>query len=619
MILRPDTSAVLTEALRPPPGHEVDVAVATAYSMNLTAMLIAPMTFAFAEMDDASGIEHEDPAQLLDAVQRYLGRTTVFCQAAGIHIPKTYSRIHDFLDSSVFEVEPPRDSALFHPKLWAVRYRSVLTGDVFHRVIVGSRNLTLDSSWDTALVLDETAHGAIEGSPASDAVESLIGMVIGELGEEREESIRDLAGTLRGVRFDVPEPFTGGRLLPLGFDDQTGGWSFPTRPRKILAISPFLSRGTLERIHAGAPEATLLTRAAAADLLGERALSDWDVHVLAAELDSPDESPDNGGAEGALDSEDAPSPLLDLTGLHAKTIIIDGADGESVVVTGSANLTGSAWNGNVEFDAVLTGPTGLCGVDAVLDAGGKGIGLRTIMEPYTPPSEASEDPRLQTDYELETFHRSLARAEPRLDITLTGDETVTARLFMDLPEDCPGETKVWPLTAPALRRQLASEICWELSVDEVTPFLAVETTSGDGATCSTRRSLLKVKLVGHAIDREQRALASMLGSRERVLRYLALLLGLDDPVAVRSHGEQVDSLSSLIDGAPAVERLRLTTPFVLFEPLVRAAGNDIDRILSVRTQVQAVLDMPGAEDLIPPEFLQLWDVVLAFSVRAGKR
>ena len=154
-MLEPDTSVLLTDALRPPPGHEVDVAVTTTFSLNLTAMLIAPMTFAFAEMDDSHRIDDRDPAQLLDAVQRFMGRTTVFCQAAGIHVPASHSRIHTFLEGSLHEVEPPTENALFHPKLWAIRYRRPHDGALFHRVVVGSRNLTLDNSWDTALVLDE--------------------------------------------------------------------------------------------------------------------------------------------------------------------------------------------------------------------------------------------------------------------------------------------------------------------------------------------------------------------------------------------------------------------------------------------------------------------------------
>lgn len=616
-MLEPDTSVLLTDALRPPPGHEVDVAITTTYSLNLTAMLIAPMTFAFAAMDDATGVDDRDPAQLLDAVQRFMGRTTVFCQAAGIHVPASHSRIHTFLEGSLHEVEPPGQNALFHPKLWAIRYRRPHDGELFHRVVVGSRNLTLDSSWDTALVLDEGPDGSIDAAPAGAAVEAAVGMVLDPLAEDRRDAILDLARTLRDVRLEAPEPFTGGRLLPLGLDDAPAPWPFPDRPRKVLAVSPFLSADTLTTIRASAGEATLLTRATAADLIGGSALRSWDVNVLDSAVD--------GTAEDASEVEDATgagpawSALLDLTGLHAKTVVIDRADGTSEVITGSANLTSQAWSKNVEFDAALVGPTRLCGVDAVLGDGGKSIGLRTIMEPYTPAPVAVEDPALDTGYVLEEFHRDLARSvpRPRMDITRTGDDAVTARLSLVLPAESPGETSIWPLTAPRLRRSLAEETSWELSLDEITPFLAVETTSGDGPARATRRCLLKVPLIGDVIDREQRALAAMLNSRDRVLRYLALLLGLDEPSVIHAQESPAESLTSAIDGISAADHRRPAHPIVLFEPLVRAAGNDIDRILSVREQVEAVLALPQAEELIPQEFQQLWDTVLKFSL--GRR
>lgn len=616
-MLEPDTSVLLTDALRPPPGHEVDVAITTTYSLNLTAMLIAPMTFAFAAMDDATGVDDRDPAQLLDAVQRFMGRTTVFCQAAGIHVPASHSRIHTFLEGSLHEVEPPGQNALFHPKLWAIRYRRPHDGELFHRVVVGSRNLTLDSSWDTALVLDEGPDGSIDAAPAGAAVEAAVGMVLDPLAEDRRDAILDLARTLRDVRLEAPEPFTGGRLLPLGLDDAPAPWPFPDRPRKVLAVSPFLSADTLTTIRASAGEATLLTRATAADLIGGSALRSWDVNVLDSAVD--------GTAEDASEVEDATgagpawSALLDLTGLHAKTVVIDRADGTSEVITGSANLTSQAWSKNVEFDAVLVGPTRLCGVDAVLGDGGKSIGLRTIMEPYTPAPVAVEDPALDTGYVLEEFHRDLARSvpRPRMDITRTGDDAVTVRLSLVLPAESPGETSIWPLTAPRLRRSLAEETSWELSLDEITPFLAVETTSGDGPARATRRCLLKVPLIGDVIDREQRALAAMLNSRDRVLRYLALLLGLDEPSVIHAQESPAESLTSAIDGISAADHRRPAHPIVLFEPLVRAAGNDIDRILSVREQVEAVLALPQAEELIPQEFQQLWDTVLKFSL--GRR
>src|SRR5699024_4449920 len=113
--------------------------------------------------------------------------------------------------------------------------------------------------------------------------------------------------------------------------------------------------------------------------------------------------------------------------------------------------------------------------------------------PYSPAPDATEDPSLDTGYALETLHRDLARSvpRPRLDLTRTGEDAVTARLTLEMPEHLPGETSIWPLTAPRLRRPLAQSTTWELSLDEITPFLAVESVDGEGpeigrASCRER-------------------------------------------------------------------------------------------------------------------------------------
>src|SRR5699024_103163 len=123
-------------------------------------------------------------------------------------------------------------------------------------------------------------------------------------------------------------------------------WPCPGRPRRVRAISPSLSAPTLARLRSGAPEATLLTRAPAADLLGSSTLSDWEVTVLDPAVDGTMEestAAEDAAADGTVPAADgtvpAPSALLDLSGLHAKTVVADGEDGRSVVVTGSANLT----------------------------------------------------------------------------------------------------------------------------------------------------------------------------------------------------------------------------------------------------------------------------------------
>ena len=92
MSLTPESRVMLTDALRPPAGHRLDVAVGTTYSLDLTALLLAPLSFALFDQansndladDSASGL---DPIRLLEAVRRHAQHTTVFCQAGGIHVP----------------------------------------------------------------------------------------------------------------------------------------------------------------------------------------------------------------------------------------------------------------------------------------------------------------------------------------------------------------------------------------------------------------------------------------------------------------------------------------------------------------------------------------------------
>ena len=81
---------LLTEALRPPPGYRVETAVGTTYSLNLTALLLAPLSFAVFDQANSTDIDALDPIRLLEAVSRHAERTTVFCQAGGIHVPSNY-------------------------------------------------------------------------------------------------------------------------------------------------------------------------------------------------------------------------------------------------------------------------------------------------------------------------------------------------------------------------------------------------------------------------------------------------------------------------------------------------------------------------------------------------
>lgn len=601
MTLTPETRVLLTDALKPPAGYRVEVAVGTTYSLNLTALLLAPLSFALFDQGNADEIGAVDPIRLLEAVRRHAQHTTVFCQAGGIHVPSKYRSILTFVEDSVLEVLAFNEGALFHPKVWAIRFTNQ-DENRLHRLIVLSRNLTLDRSWDTALVLDEEDSGAIDAAPAAEFVRLLPTLTLRRLSDDRLAGIEDLAVTLAQARLAVPSPFTSGALIPMGMPRGVA-WPFPEQAKRLLAISPFLTKDAVGDISQITSNRTIVSRAESLELMGSKLLEGWDVNVLQrlAEVDPSDD----------MDDVTAPTPngfLEANDGLHAKTFVVDLAGGHSTILTGSANLTSAAWGTNVEFDAMLTGPTWACGVETVLNGSPPEVpGLSQILEAYSVNDEdGATDAAIKASYALELFHRQLASSEPELHITAHEDDRVTAILTLTVQPDAPGQTKLWLASLPrdVHAKPLHSTLTWIIAPINVTPFIAVETTSGEGAARVTRRCVLKAELTGAIDGRRQDAVLSVLRSKEDVLRYLVFLLG--DP----SYDALFAQLAGIAEGVVGSDRPEHTSADVaLLEPLVRATGRDEDALARVASLVEELRDLPNGEDLVPVGFEALWNVV----------
>ena len=157
-MLAPRDRTLLLEALRPPEGYGLDRAMATTYTLDLVALLTAPLAFTFFDWEDEDGRPAADPLALLEAVRRHARRLHVFCHGGAIHAPRNGQVLLAHLEPCVVEVAAPR-KGVFHPKVWVLRFEENETGSgdgvpVRYRLIVASRNLTFDRSWDTVLVLD---------------------------------------------------------------------------------------------------------------------------------------------------------------------------------------------------------------------------------------------------------------------------------------------------------------------------------------------------------------------------------------------------------------------------------------------------------------------------------
>src|SRR5262245_22208324 len=121
-MLGPQDRRLLLDALRPPEGYSLDYAIGTTYSLDLLALLTAPLAFTFFDWEDAEGRPNPDPVALLEALRRHADRIAIFCQAGQILIPKQHRILFGYLEDSVFQVRSPTEGGSFHAKFWAIRF-----------------------------------------------------------------------------------------------------------------------------------------------------------------------------------------------------------------------------------------------------------------------------------------------------------------------------------------------------------------------------------------------------------------------------------------------------------------------------------------------------------------
>lgn len=611
MSLGPEDRKLLTDALEPPPGMELDRAVTTTYSLDLVALLLVPLTFAAMDQrgtEEGTGDPDQgvDPVALLESVRRYADRLTVLVQAGGIAVPAKYRPMLTYLESSLVQVAVPETGGVFHPKAWVLRFRDA-EGCCVHRALVLSRNLTFDNSWDTILVLDESddpRENLLPGRELADYLATIASWAVAPgLSTERMETLTDLTASLSGVSFAAPAGFkdaawvarTGaGVMHPRSlWDDVTGGVHAQDRAARALVISPFLDT-SLADLADRCGEVRVLSRAESLDALGDLA-ERVETFVL-------DPSADLDGTEEAGESGAGPAATGWLAGLHAKIYLVERGHSTTLYV-GSANATRGGFGRNAEFGVRLTGRKGL--IDEIWSGTHGNLGLSAVCQPYDPkPPDEAAIARQQAERELERFHAALAGAGLRLDAVEEADGTYTLEASFGRPVGEPDgvTTTVRLLSLPAHERMLGEALTWSrVDASRITPLLCVRSHTSVGGGVVERSAVLVADLHGAPEDRSARVLAELLKTPEDVLRYLAFLLGdVTLSQALRFGGT---TGAAAFFGAGSTGH---SADVVLFEPLMRAAVHGdadalgrIDRLVGELRAVEALHLLPeGLEELV---------------------
>ena len=245
--LHPESRALYGASLRPPLGTVFDAGVATSFSLEFETALAIPVTLALFASESRDELLRS-PLALLEGLERHADHLAIFCEAGRIQArPKEESRLCTLLEKIIVEVTAPNGGA-FHPKVWVLRYRSVVDGEPHRmRLLVLSRNLTRDQSWDLSLCVD----GEITGErfdvnqPLVNFLRTLPALVTRPPDGHVEGLVAGLAGDLGCTKWILPREWNSLSFAANGVGN--GNW-FPEPCNRLGIVSPFCDGKALVKL-----------------------------------------------------------------------------------------------------------------------------------------------------------------------------------------------------------------------------------------------------------------------------------------------------------------------------------------------------------------------------------
>jgi hypothetical protein len=596
MILAPNSRLLLLDSLKPPPGFHVDAAVGTTFTLSLDALLIPPAAWASHAVADR--MDSVDPILMANTLRAFAERTMVFHEA-GFAAPFAvgYESLAPLLDEMLFPVVVD-DGCTFHPKVWVLRFRSD-TGEQGLRVLIGSRNLTLDTTWDAIVRLDSAPgdEGVVDGSALADLLDSLPDRCSISVPPARRTLLDGLVADLRSTRFKLPHGVESAEIL---------AWSrarpvtdlFPERCEHRLVISPFLGSDALQ----GLPRpdksgrSVLVSRPSS---LSEEVAKGFEPYTLQTDVTDIDD-----GTDARLGSD-----------LHAKVFAFD--DGErATVILGSANATSAAFGRNDEVVVRLHGDADKLGVLQIIGESGddiddddRDLDLGMLLSPWSPGEEAEPDADDGRFFEKAIAAVALVGIDGNC-VDNGGDSFALTLWLRNRPSVAPGigvEYSLLGQTTPlADDFSQGQPVTLDLPLDAVTRLVQVRFADLDA---DPNRSVEDVTVVLIADfepppGRHVRALRSLLTDKSRFLRFLRFLLESSrDASAVGGGGDGGE--------LPRLQRRRssrgvLNEDGPILEQLLRLLAHAPSELRHLKAVIDEFSD---DEDILPADFRELWSAI----------
>jgi len=576
--------------LMPPERYELTHAVATTYSLDLYTLLAIPVALFYSKVLD--GNFEENRFDVLESIQKTADILNIYCQKGKIKVPRKFNWLFAYIEDSIHEITPPEYDASFHPKVWILRFKKAR--EIQYRVIVLSRNLTFDRSWDLAFHADGSLTKRIYPStkPLLDFIKHLF-------EKRRVKGANTLINELARVKFENIDGFKNLTFHPIGIDRyQT--YKNPLDQRdfdKLLILTPFLDRTTLKKLHKNCPDdKVILSREEELQKIPAVFFHGYEPFFLSRRVVEGEtfEDLDETGFEAQLQQ------------LHAKLFIGEHRH-RYFWFLGSANCTDPAFTRNTEFMVELEGENDRTGPDHIQNVLINSDDDTAIFEPYE-PVDILEDKngkrirQLIRKLEYALINTAfIGNAVPRektrnfdlsLIVDMKGkrwDKNIVVKIaLLNVDTD---QRKVFPNNRNECLFENISEV-------DLSKFVVIRIYYKSEKEASF---LIKMQ-IDLPETRKSRILKSLITSRENFFKYLDFLLSdnpyLSDNAIDRGGKKPPGTISSPFAGLP------------IFEHLLMTASRNPKRLKAIDRLVQRLTDeeLESPDKIIPDEFYDFWNV-----------
>jgi len=611
-MLEPKDRQLLLEALRPPIGFHFDEGIGTTYTLDLVALLTAPLAFTWFDQKDNAGADGAvDSLEIVESLRRYADRLTLFCHAGRIALLKAHYPQLAFLEDTIVECLPPSGGA-FHPKVWVLRFKADEGEDIRYRMLCLSRNLTFSRAWDTMLALDGVLKKGVvaKSRGLADFVRALPDQAVRQDSRSRVQSRADLLASEVGrVDFELPEnvqDFTfhpigigGRRKRPLAVLDGT---------KRLLVVSPFLAGTRLAELAEGRTDLVVVSTPSQLEGLSNAPRAGVRYFTLTERL-RPEAEDDEGVPK-------AEAEAIELSDLHAKLYVTEhGAMAH--VLTGSANATMAAFDKNVEFLVELVGHRKSLGFDAMMEPVKGETRFINLLQPADDIVGTSVPPDdvVALDRQLDDLRTTLAGAGLKIHVTAGAEGSFDLELRTEQAIAVPDGVKAscWPsavATAGApLRSTDAGGVVAQFpatTLQGVTAFMAFELSGRAGDVERKVDFVLTLPLIGAPEGRREQVLRSLVRDRSRMLRFLWLLLA--DEVADVPDAWTGNTGKTVSGETPGAVNFATGG---LFEVLLKNLDRSPQRLDYLHGLMTELRKDTSETDLFPEEFDAIWAPIWA--------